>query len=90
MEPVPHEGEAMFRAELRDDDLADPASVSVKEIAAPFPQSDLTGVFNRLSLNLPAYCRRWAFSLPWSTKDEVPVVLRALRLGQTPLDLLSL
>lgn len=65
-------------------------ALTVKEIAAPFPQSDLAGVFHRLSLNLPSYCRAWAFSLPWTSKDDVSAVLRSLRLGQTLPDLTAL
>lgn len=65
-------------------------ALTVKEIAAPFPQSDLTGVFHRLSLNMPSYCRAWAFSLPWASKDDVSTVLRSLRLGQIAPDLSAL
>jgi hypothetical protein len=65
-------------------------ALNVKEIAAPFPQSDLTGVFNRLSLNMPAYCRAWAFSLPWKSKEDVAMVLRSIRLGQIAPDLSAL
>lgn len=65
-------------------------ALTMKEIAAPFPRSDLAAVFNRLSLNLPAYGRAWAFGLPWSGKEEVAGVLRAVRQGQSPIELATL
>jgi hypothetical protein len=65
-------------------------ALSMKDVTAPFPRSDLVALFHRLSLNLPAYCRAWAFGLPWSGKDDVADVLRAVRQNQMPIDFATL
>lgn len=56
-------------------------ALSIKELTAPFPTSDLAAVFHRLALGQSAECRRWAKAMPWQDVNEIAPVLAALRSG---------
>jgi hypothetical protein len=63
-------------------------ALSIKELTAPFPASDLNAVFHRLTLDQTVDCRRWVRGMPWSRVSEIEPTLGLIRSGEVPASLL--